>query len=326
MFTRNQLTLFLLLLCGHLHFHAVAKAEDERPLFSFGLLTDIQVPSPEKIGNSAYEKYLNKLKIAVEAFNASNVEFVIQLGDLVNEDIHNLDIVLNEWNKLNKPNFHVLGNHDFCVEDQEKTLIVPKLQMPGRYYDFSSQDGSYRFLVLDGNDLSIGAYPKNSPEHAKSQVAFEYYMKEFLDGKRKFVPRIYEGGIGETQMKWIKHTLDDAQNKGQKVILFCHQLLYPVDDHNLWNADDLKRIVDQYDNIVAFMNGHKHTGLQASDQRGVNYITFKSTLNSNTDSRFYIIDVYPEHFKIKKVSEKVMDYRQYQQHAQEQQQATLLEE
>ncbi|MEK9784277.1 MAG: hypothetical protein VW312_06495, partial [Opitutales bacterium] len=62
---------------------------------------------------------------------------------------------------------HVLGNHDFEVADEYKELVPKKLGMPSKYYDFKIKN--WRFICLDGNDLSFIAYPKGTEKYRESE-------------------------------------------------------------------------------------------------------------------------------------------------------------
>ena len=46
-----------------------------------------------------------------------------------------------------------MGNHDFEVKDSLKEEVIKKLNLKKRYYSFVEKD--WRFIVLDGNDLSF---------------------------------------------------------------------------------------------------------------------------------------------------------------------------
>ena len=96
----------------------------------------------------------------MEHFNKEDLSFVIHLGDFIDRNFSSFDEILPIYNSLNAPGYHVLGNHDFEVADEYKELVPKKLGMPSKYYDFKIKN--WRFICLDGNDLSFIAYPKGS--------------------------------------------------------------------------------------------------------------------------------------------------------------------
>ena len=67
--------------------------------------------------------------------------------------MRSLDSILPTWNSLKSKSYHVLGNHDFDVGETNKQKMLDKLDIKNRYYSFLEKD--WRFIVLDGNDLSF---------------------------------------------------------------------------------------------------------------------------------------------------------------------------
>ena len=71
--------------------------------------------SPDKLG-----------KVILE-FNKHKLDFVINLGDLIDRDWKNFDGILPLFEKIEEPVYHVLGNHDFEVEERYKPDVYKKL-------------------------------------------------------------------------------------------------------------------------------------------------------------------------------------------------------
>ena len=44
---------------------------------------------------------------------------------------------------------------------------------------------------------------------------------------RRFVP--YNGGLGSEQMTWLRAELAAASAAGERVLVFCHVILHPLD-------------------------------------------------------------------------------------------------
>ena len=59
---------------------------DTPPLFSFGMISDVQYADIENAGTRYYRLSPAKLKEAVDDFNRETVDFVISLGDFIDEN------------------------------------------------------------------------------------------------------------------------------------------------------------------------------------------------------------------------------------------------
>ena len=83
------------------------------------------------------------------------------------------------------PAYHALGNHDFDVADEYKAKVPERMGMKSKYYDFKVE--GWRFIVLDGNDVSFHAYPKDSLEYQNAGV---YYR----ENKNQLTQMEWSGG------------------------------------------------------------------------------------------------------------------------------------
>ena len=153
--------------------------------FSFGAIADCQYCEAPDRGKRKYSASKEKLHQCVEHFNKEDLSFVIHLGDFIDRNFSSFDEILPIYNSLNAPGYHVLGNHDFEVADEYKELVPKKLGMPAKYYDFKIKN--WRFICLDGNDLSFIAYPKGSESIKKSE---KYYRKKKISSPK------WNGGVG----------------------------------------------------------------------------------------------------------------------------------
>ena len=214
-----------------------------REPFAFGVIADAQYCDYEPAGTRYYRASLEKLPACVKEFNALDLEFVIHLGDFIDRDFASFARFLPLYDALRHPHHHVLGNHDFAVAGEKKAEVPAVLGMPGRYYDFACR--GWRFVVLDGNDVSLHG---NLPGTEKYKRAMA--MLEKLSARRARNARPWNGAIGEEQIAWLKGRLAAAEAAGERAVLFCHFPLFPPNDHNLWNDEEMMRIVEglrQYD-------------------------------------------------------------------------------
>lgn len=256
---------------GLMQIRCAGKVSQEQPL-SFGLISDCQYHSVKGKGMRKYSMSDIKLSEAVAHFNQMRLDFVIHLGDFIDKDFESFDIVSPIFAQLSAPHYHVLGNHDFSVTDDNKSKVSKKLGMPARYYDFAAK--GWRFLVLDGNDISFHAYPEDSQAYKRTA---DYYEVNEIKSPR------WNGALGDEQLFWLGSTLEDAEITGEKVVMFCHFPIYPENDHNLWNAQVVLRLIEKFSCVKAYINGHNHAG-NYDVHNGIHYLTIKGMVDTRQTS------------------------------------------
>lgn len=238
---------------------------------SFGVMTDVQYADADPGGARIYRASPAKLKAAVDHFNRMDLAFVIHLGDLIDRDFASFDRVMPLLDACHHPVFHALGNHDFSVEDTKKSNVPVRMGMERRYYDFG--EGAWRFVVLDGNDVSLQAHPRGSVQHAAAADRLAQ-----LKARNAPSAQSWNGAVGPEQMRWFKATLAHAEKAGQSVIVFCHWPVFPANAHNLWNDTEIVRVLESHDNVKAYLCGHNHAGHYA-EKAGIHYVTFKGMVD-----------------------------------------------
>ena len=254
------------------------------PLFRFGAVADCQYCK----ATSKVRKYSlspEKLRACVEHYNKQELSFVVHLGDFIDRDFESFDIVVPIYNQLKAPHYHVLGNHDFEVADDKKALVPGKLGLTNRYYDFVRK--GWRFIAIDGNDLSLHAWPK---DHPRTKAAAEYHQS--LNPR----PPSWNGAVGEAQLKWIESKLQAATKAKERVMLFCHFPVFPKNGHNLWNDVVLTDLLARYPCVAAYVNGHNHAG-NYGQRDGIHYLTLKGMVDTEQSS-YSIIEVYTDRLKV----------------------------
>jgi len=244
---------------------------DNQP-FSFGVIADCQYCSDPGSGVRKYAASEQKLKQCVDHFNSMDLEYVVHLGDFIDRDIKSFDVVAPIYNQLKMPKYHVLGNHDFSVADGEKKNIPQLLGIPSNYYDFSVK--GWRFIVLDGNDISFHAYPENSLQF---KAAEKYYEENNIQTPK------WNGAVGDKQLNWLEGVLEEASKRGEKVVLYCHFPIFPENVHNLWNAQQIAELIENYSCVKAYINGHNHEGNYGTKE-GIHYVTIKGMVDTNETS------------------------------------------
>ena len=247
------------------------------PSFKIGVIADCQYCNCDIKWGRYYKKAPQRLKEAVAVLNKDSLIYTIHLGDFIDRNIRSFDSVLPTWNKLKSKTYHVLGNHDFDVGETNKEKVFTKLNLKSRYYSFTEKD--WRFIVLDGNDLSF-----YGTLTAKKKNQTDSIYNVLKDKNLPYLKR-WNGALSNTQLNWIKNELDKAVQENQKVGFYCHFPIYPVDNDNLWNREQFLSLIKPYTNVKLFFNGHNHNGAYQFINN-VHYLTFKGMVDSENTSAF----------------------------------------
>jgi predicted phosphodiesterase len=261
------------------------KTKQAKYKFSFGAIADCQYCSGPNRGSRHYSSSAKKLHQCVRELNSHDLKFVIHLGDFIDRDYASFDKVLPIYQSLKMPAYHALGNHDFDVADKWKAKVPERMGMKSKYYDFSIDD--WRFIVLDGNDVSFHAYPKDSSEYREAEV---YYRENKIRSPR------WNGAVGEKQLTWMQEVLRGAEKKGEQVVLYCHFPVYPADPHNLWNAKEVISILETFSCVKAYINGHNHKG-KYGQKNGIHYLTLKGMVETESNA-YSIIGIFQDRIKV----------------------------
>lgn len=252
-------------------------AQKQYKPFKIGVIADCQYCNCEVKWGRHYKKAPKRLKEAIANFNEDSLAYSIHLGDFIDKQIWSLDSILPTWNTLKSKSYHVLGNHDFDVGQVNKEKVIRKLNLKKRYYSFIEKD--WRFIVLDGNDLSFyGTTTKQKEQETDS-------LFNLLKDKNLPYLKKWNGGLSNAQLSWIKKELDEARDHHQKVGFYCHFPVYPLDQHNIWNRDDFIELIKPYNNVKLFFNGHNHAGAYELFNN-VHYVTFKGMVDTENLSAF----------------------------------------
>ncbi|MCK0156626.1 phosphoesterase [Cellulophaga sp. F20128] len=246
--------------------------------FEIGIIADCQYCNCDASNTRFYTGSLAKLKTAVDTLNTKELAYTIHLGDFIDRDYESFDSVLPIWNRLTSKKQQVLGNHDFSVADSLKKLVPGKMGLKSRYYSFLKNN--WRFIVLDGNDLSFyGAISDKKRQQTDSL---------FNELKDKKIPNLqtWNGGISLAQLNWVKEELEIAVVQNEKVGFYCH---FPAvkegEVHNLWNYKQLLQLIDNYEQVKFYFNGHNHHGAY-EEKNGVHHLTFKGMVDTEKSTAF----------------------------------------
>lgn len=246
--------------------------------FEIGIIADCQYCNCDTQNNRFYKQASNKLKAAVKELNTKALDYTIHLGDFIDRDFKSFDTVLPIWNRLKSKTYHVLGNHDFSVQDSLKPLVSRKMGLKKRYYSFIKNN--WRFIVLDGNDLSYHGAISNTKQNETDSLF------NLLKVEKEPNLQTWNGGLSLKQLKWVEAELNDAKIKNEYVGFYCH---FPAgrnnETHNLWNYKQFLKLIQKYNHVKFYFNGHNHDG-DYLKKDGVHHLTFKGMLDTERSSAF----------------------------------------
>lgn len=295
----------------------LVSAQGMHPLFSFGVISDVQyadIPDGRSfLGVPRYYRHsIHVLQRAVWQWNDRlKPKFVINFGDIVDgfcpkdQSLTAVKKVVNEFENFHGPTYHMIGNH--CLYNLPRNQLLPLLKIPspdGRaYYDFSPSP-EYRFVVLDGYDISAIGWPQDHPNtfdamkflQEKNPNSDKNSPLGLIDLERRFL--MFNGAVGKEQMEWLDRTLQDATKLNQKVIVCCHLPLDPGASSRealLWNYDEVMGVIHKYNCVKVCIAGHDHKGGHSIDAHGVHHRVLEAALECPPDTdAFGYIDVHDD--------------------------------
>lgn len=268
----------------------VRAESDEKPLLSFGLITDVQYADADPEGERHYRTSIPKLKSAAADLARENLPFTLHLGDVIDRDFKSLAEIMPHFDGLGHPVRHLLGNHDYSVMDDEKSKVTGTLGMPADHYTFSA--AGVRFVMLDTNEVSTYKHPAGSEMDRKAEDELKRLTAE---GSTHAKP--WSGGISSDQLAWFETQLAAADAAKEPVIVCSHHPLMPENDHQAWNDREILAVIARHPSVRACFCGHFHAGAETIS-KGIPYITFKSLLHEPELTAYAVIHLFKKRLVI----------------------------
>lgn len=218
-----------------------------RQTIKFGLFADAHYANNKVYGDRYCSDSLNKITQCANIFNERQVDFTVNLGDLIDSNDHKasdksyLRDILNVYSKFDKDIYNVLGNHDIISLTKKEVIESLDEFFESSFYTFNK--GHYQFIVLDAN------FNKDGDD-------WEECGNENYDWT--------DSNISTQQKEWLFNELQKAKDK--KIIIFTHgNLDYRVkqgkmDPHIIRNAYEIREIIEKAGKVIAVIQGHYHTG------------------------------------------------------------------
>ena len=273
-------------------------ATTSTPMVKAGIITDTHHATKADTATRKYSASLAKMEIFITTMNQEKPAFVIEMGDFVDTITEGTDPVQNleEIEKLFSsfgPHYHVLGNHEF--DDLTRDIFLNSIEntgIPQGQTWYSWDKGGVHFVVLDADYSPTSPhrpYDMNTPEDS------------FWTWKDTFVP--------PQELEWLKK---DLAATSLPSVVFTHQTLDRLDeqDHNIKNASEVRKILEDSGKVLAVLSGHDHAGGYAnikgihyivmngnvgvSDQRPWKDTSTKEGFDADYDNQFAVLEIYSE--------------------------------
>lgn len=270
------------------------------PLFSFGLLADVQYADDDTdvAMDRHYRASAAKLRAAMDDFDSGagsgDLAFVVHLGDFVDHDLSNAAPLLDIVSSSRVPFLHVLGNHDFASKasptgrsDPAEVITTYDMDMP--YY--SVDQPGWRLLVLDTNEVGVIEYPPGSPEAAEGQAM----LARLHDAGRRNA-NSWNGTLGAGQREWLADQLERAADDNLRVAIFAHHPVYPDHRDNLLDDRELRDWLSSFGALKIWISGHQHAGGYGK-YHGIHFLTLQGVVQSLTNA-YAIARVHPDRIVI----------------------------
>jgi predicted phosphodiesterase len=248
----------------------------------FGVFADCQYCDCETSGNRFYRNSKTKLDECIRQFNQNkNISFVVGLGDLIDRDFSSFDTINTVLATSEKEVFQVIGNHDLAVQKEFLEKVPEKLNLTQTWYSFAKK--GWLFVFLDGNEITFNS---NNPAIVRQAEEITQQLKK--ENKPNY--HEWNGGIETSQLIWLEKQLQQAETKKMKVILFCHYPLLPLEAHTLWNSEEVLALLQKYNCVKLWLNGHNHAGNYAF-QHGIHFVNLKGMVETENHNTFAEVDL-----------------------------------
>ena len=254
----------------------------KRKTLRFGVVSDAHYADREMAIHRYYRQSLDKMRAAVKVFNRSDLDFIVELGDLKDmgpgkdpaEALRFLDDIEQVLQSFRGPVYHVLGNHDEDCISKTDFLSHTRNPRPCRglgHYSFNVK--GVRFIVLDANfNADMSDYDRGN-----------------FDWRSAWLP--------PEELAWLEREL--SAHPSSLTCVFVHQMLDRFSDISkqlcVGNADDAVAILERHPQVAAVFQGHHHPG-HYSFRNGIHYWTCSGMIEGEfpEHNAFAIVEVRPD--------------------------------
>jgi alkaline phosphatase len=229
--------------------HESTRAANTSPSISLriGLITDLHHADKPTAGSRFYRETIPKLNAAAEEFQQTGLDFVVELGDLIDAadtvetELDYLRTINLEFSKLSSDRHYVLGNH--CVDTLTKTEFLQEVGQKESYYSFDR--AGFHFIVLDS------CFRNDSVPYGRKNSKWN------------------DANIPPAELEWLR---EDLRSTKLATVVFAHQRLDVTTDHGVKNCVEARSILKDSGRVLAVFQGHSHQN-DLKDIDGIHYCT-----------------------------------------------------
>lgn len=266
---------------------------DTPPLLRFGVIADPQYAAvePNLVLGRYYANSLTKLAEAIETLNAEDLAFVVTLGDIIDRDWQSFDAILPLYDRLRHVRHFLLGNHDFRVEPERLDDVFARVGMPGPYQTFAV--AGWRFVLLDGNEVSLFAPPPGDPRLTVAERWIETLKSQGADNGQP-----WNAALGDEQFAWLEGVLHRAEAAGENVVVMGHYPVYPPNAHNMWDSERIVDLFCRFENVAAYFCGHNHDG-NYGIVNGTHFVNIKGMVETPDTTAYAVVEIHADRLEIR---------------------------
>ncbi len=242
-------------------------AADSPRRVRLGMVTDLHYADKPPAGSRYYRETLDKLAEAAEQFERDQPDFVVSLGDFIDEadsvevEKSYLDRVHKQFAALPGDKHYVLGNH--CVTTLTKQEFLEAVGQKSPHYSFDSH--GFHFVVLDA------CFRSDGQPYGRRNVKWD------------------DANIPQEQVEWLK---DDLKQAAKKTIVFAHQRLDVANAYGVKNAAQARKVLEESGQVLAVFQGHSHKN-DLKEIGGIHYCTLVAMIEGTgkENNGFSLVDV-----------------------------------
>lgn len=250
--------------------------------FKFAVIADPHMSvasehSPSN-GTKMFKSSVELLQATIKEINKEgDVDFTVVLGDLTKDaEPWNVDRFKDVMDELDAPYYVVLGNHDISPIDTGAKNRDPGVTRSTMIWTFQGH-----------------GYSGSNPHWSLDPVPNVH-----LVGLDSTFTGDWAGNLSKPGIDFLKKDL--ARNSDKLTIVILHHQLKPYtaaettgenDFHKfvMYNSDEVRSILEDNDQVVMTLSGHRHLSTRFIQENGVAYFTMPSTMT--WPMRYGIFDV-----------------------------------
>lgn len=250
---------------------AAAAESAPTPALRIGILTDLHHADKEPTRTRFYRETKTKLTEAVRKFNEEKPDFVVELGDIIDQaptveqEIQWLDEIEKIFATVQAPRHYVLGNH--CVATLTKDEFIAHTgASKTSHYSFDA--GGHHFVILDA------CYRSDGQPYGRLNADWT------------------DANIPPAQLDWLRQDLAATR---LPTILFTHQRLDDAGKHSVRNAAGVRAILEADGKVTTILQGHSHQNAYQSIQ-GIHYVTLAALIEGSGEANnsYGMLEVMPD--------------------------------